>query len=172
MAVDVWVRWLSVWTWLANMWPSAKKDNSRSETPRPLWTVWRFSSRTVKVDEKLCIRIEDHTSLWDGALHVGFTNICPQRNSLPPASIPELKDTRGYCVVPVPEDLCRRGVQLQFWINYAGKVIVQEIGGEKYYLKAEGLNLNNPLWVFIDLYGSTNAVRLLSKCEKITHFSC
>uniref|UniRef100_A0A8C1Y449 NHR domain-containing protein n=1 Tax=Cyprinus carpio TaxID=7962 RepID=A0A8C1Y449_CYPCA len=122
-----------------------------------------FLSRTVKVDEKLCIRIEDRTSLWDGALRVGFTNICPQRNTLPPASIPDLRDTRGYCVVPVPEDLCRCGVQLQFWINYAGMVIVQEAGGEKYYLRAEGLNLNNPLWVFIDLYGSTSAVRLLSK---------
>ncbi|XP_016388028.1 uncharacterized protein LOC107723804 [Sinocyclocheilus rhinocerous] len=120
-----------------------------------------FLSRTVEVDEKLCIRIEDRTSLWDGALCVGFTNICPQRNNLPPASIPDLRDTRGYCVVPVPEDLFRCGVELQFWINYAGMVIVQEIGGEKYYLKAEGLNLNNPLWVFIDLYGSTRAVRLL-----------
>ncbi|KAF4109731.1 uncharacterized protein LOC131545879 [Onychostoma macrolepis] len=120
-----------------------------------------FLSRTVKVDEKLCICIEERTSLWDGSLRVGFTNICPQRNSLPPASIPDLRDTRGYCVVPVPEDLCRCGVQLQFCINYAGMVIVQEIGGEKYYLKAEGLNLNNPLWVFIDLYGSTSAVRLL-----------
>uniref|UniRef100_A0A8C1DV06 NHR domain-containing protein n=1 Tax=Cyprinus carpio carpio TaxID=630221 RepID=A0A8C1DV06_CYPCA len=115
-----------------------------------------FLSRTVKVDEKLCIHIEDCTSLWDGALRVGFTNICPQRNNLPAASIPHLRDTRGYCVVPVPEDLSRCGVQLQFWINYAGMVIVQEIGGEKYYLKAEGLNLNNPLWVFIDLYGSTS----------------
>uniref|UniRef100_A0A673LWX4 NHR domain-containing protein n=1 Tax=Sinocyclocheilus rhinocerous TaxID=307959 RepID=A0A673LWX4_9TELE len=60
-----------------------------------------FLSRTVEVDEKLCIRIEDRTSLWDGALCVGFTNICPQRNNLPPASIPDLRDTRGYCVVPV-----------------------------------------------------------------------
>ncbi|XP_043101942.1 uncharacterized protein LOC122349884 [Puntigrus tetrazona] len=120
-----------------------------------------FLSRTVKVDEKLCICIEDRTSLWDGALRVGFTNICPGRRSLPPASIPDLRDTRGYCVVPVPEDLCRCGVQLQFWINYAGMVIVQEIGGEKYYLKAEELNLNDPLWAFIDLYGSTSAVRLL-----------
>ncbi|KTG01424.1 hypothetical protein cypCar_00021619 [Cyprinus carpio] len=130
-----------------------------------------FLSRTVKVDEKLCIRIEDRTSLWDGALRVGFTNICPQRNTLPPASIPDLRDTRGYCVVPVPEDLCRCGVQLQFWINYAGMVIVQEAGGEKYYLRAEGLNLNNPLWVFIDLYGSTSAVRLL-RSKKGSRTSC
>uniref|UniRef100_A0A8C1WDG6 NHR domain-containing protein n=1 Tax=Cyprinus carpio TaxID=7962 RepID=A0A8C1WDG6_CYPCA len=79
-----------------------------------------FLSRTVKVDEKLCIHIEDCTSSWDGALRVGFTNICPQRNNLPAASIPHLRDTRGYCVVPVPEDLSRCGVQLQFWINYAG----------------------------------------------------
>ncbi|ROI69428.1 G2/M phase-specific E3 ubiquitin-protein ligase [Anabarilius grahami] len=120
-----------------------------------------FLSRTVKVDEKLCICIEDCTSSWDGALRVGFTNICPQRNNIPPASIPNLRDTQGYCVVPVPEDLCRRGVELQFWMNYAGMVIVQEKGGEKYYLKAKGLNLNNPLWVFIDLYGNTSAVRLL-----------
>ncbi|XP_067268633.1 G2/M phase-specific E3 ubiquitin-protein ligase-like [Pseudorasbora parva] len=120
-----------------------------------------YLSRTVKVDEKLCLCIEDHNSSWDGALRVGFTNICPQRTNIPPASIPDLRDAQGYCVVPVPEELCRRGVQLQIWMNYAGMVIIQERGGEKYYLKAKGLNLNNPLWVFIDLYGSTSAVRLL-----------
>uniref|UniRef100_A0A671KI88 NHR domain-containing protein n=1 Tax=Sinocyclocheilus anshuiensis TaxID=1608454 RepID=A0A671KI88_9TELE len=90
-----------------------------------------FLSRTVKVDEKLCIRIEDRTSLWDGALRVGFTNICPQRNSLPPASIPDLGNTRGYCVVPVPEDLCRCGVQLQFWINYAGGTLIVLVWGSR-----------------------------------------
>ncbi|XP_016084362.1 E3 ubiquitin-protein ligase NEURL3-like [Sinocyclocheilus grahami] len=132
-----------------------------SRDPSSFMNGLAFLSRTVKVDEKLCIRIEDRTSLWDGNLRVGFTNICPQRNNLPPASLPDLRDTRGYCVVPVPEDLSQCGVELQFWINYADMVIVQEIGGEKYYLKAEGLNLNNPLWVFIDLYGSTRAVRLL-----------
>lgn len=129
-----------------------------------------FLSRTVKVDEKLCVCIEDCTSSWDGALRVGFTNICPQRKNIPAASIPDLRDAQGYCVVPVPEDLCRRGVELQFWMNYAGMVIIREKGGEKYYLKTKGLNLNNPLWVFIDLYGSTSAVRLLGKYRMRKYF--
>ncbi|TRY60183.1 hypothetical protein DNTS_003794 [Danionella cerebrum] len=120
-----------------------------------------FLSRPVKVDEKMNVLIEKCTSSWDGALRVGFSNICPQRNHLPTSSIPYLRDTHGYCVVPVPDDLCKCGTELNFWINYAGMVIVHENGGEKYYLKAKGLNLNSPLWVFIDLFGSTSAVRLL-----------
>ncbi|XP_051950652.1 G2/M phase-specific E3 ubiquitin-protein ligase-like isoform X3 [Xyrauchen texanus] len=120
-----------------------------------------FLSRTVKLDEKICIRIEDCTSSWDGALRVGFTNICPNTHRIPPASIPELRDIPGYCVVPVPEVLCRCSAVIQFWINYARMVIVQGKSGERFYLKATRLNLNKPLWVFIDLYGSTNTVRLL-----------
>nr|XP_055024358.1 uncharacterized protein LOC129414352 [Misgurnus anguillicaudatus] len=120
-----------------------------------------FLSRPVKLDEKMYVRIEQCSSSWDGALRVGFTNICPNTHSMPPSSIPELRDTPGYCVLPVPEGLCGRSAEIQFWINHASLVLVQGMTGERFYVKAKGLNLNKPLWAFIDLYGSTSTVRLL-----------
>lgn len=120
-----------------------------------------FLSRAVKVDEKMCIRIESCSSRWDGALRIGFTNIRPNKHSLPPSSIPELRDTPGYCVLPVPVDLCVHSAEIHFWINYAGIVLVEGMTKERYYIKAKGLNVNKQLWVFIDLYGNTSTVRLL-----------
>lgn len=123
-----------------------------------------FLSRAVKVDEKMCIRIERCSSGWDGTLRIGFTNVRPNKHSIPPSSIPELRDTPGFCVLPVPADLCVHNAMIHFWINYAGMVLVEGMTRERYYIKAKGLNLNNQLWVFIDLYGNTSTVRLLGKC--------
>lgn len=123
-----------------------------------------FLSRTIKVKEKMCIQIESCSSRWDGALRIGFTNIRPNKRSIPPSSIPELSDTPGYCVLPVPVDLCVHSAEIHFWMNYAGMVLVEGITRERYYIKAKGLNLNKSLWVFFDLYGKTCTVRLLGKC--------
>ncbi|XP_056585576.1 G2/M phase-specific E3 ubiquitin-protein ligase-like isoform X3 [Triplophysa dalaica] len=120
-----------------------------------------FLSRAIKVNEKMCIQIESCSSRWDGALRIGFTNIMPNKRSIPPSSIPELSDTPGYCVLPVPVDLCVHSAEIHFWMNYAGMVLVEGITRERYYIKAKGLNLNKSLWVFFDLYGKTSTVRLL-----------
>lgn len=123
-----------------------------------------FLSRAVKIDEKMCLRIESCSSRWDGALRLGFTNIRPNKHCIPPSSIPELRDTPGYCVLPVPKDLCGHSAEIHFWINYAGMILVEGMTKERYYIKAKELNLDKPLWVFIDLYGNTSTVRLLGKC--------
>ncbi|KAA0713717.1 Apoptosis-resistant E3 ubiquitin protein ligase 1 [Triplophysa tibetana] len=120
-----------------------------------------FLSRAIKVNEKMCIQIESCSSRWDGALRIGFTNIRPNIRSIPPSAIPELSDTPGYCVLPVPVDLCVHSAEIHFWMNYAGMVLVEGITRERYYIKAKGLNLNKSLWVFFDLYGKTSTVRLL-----------
>ncbi|XP_057212760.1 uncharacterized protein LOC130568108 isoform X2 [Triplophysa rosa] len=120
-----------------------------------------FLSRAIKFDEKICIQIESCSSRWDGALRVGFTNIRPNKRCIPASSIPELSDTPGYCVLPVPVDLCVHSAEIHFWMNYAGMILVEGITRERYYIKAKGLNLNKSLWVFIDLYGNTSTVRLL-----------
>ncbi|KAI4887915.1 hypothetical protein NFI96_014530 [Prochilodus magdalenae] len=131
-----------------------------------------YISRSVKVKEKLSVCIQSTSSSWDGALRIGFTNHRPNANLLPSTSIPDLKETPGYCVVPVPGEVCRAGAHIQFWINHAEYVLIQGPDGKTYYMKVKGLvNLNETLYAFLDLYGSTNAVRLLGS-RKGARTSC
>uniref|UniRef100_A0A8B9KZD1 NHR domain-containing protein n=1 Tax=Astyanax mexicanus TaxID=7994 RepID=A0A8B9KZD1_ASTMX len=121
-----------------------------------------FLSRPVKIKERISICIESTVPSWDGALRVGFTNHCPNANLIPPMAIPDLRETPGYCAVPVPEETCQTGAHVEFWMNHAGYVMIQGADGKTFYMKVKGqVKLNEPLYVFLDMYGSTSAVRLL-----------
>ncbi|KAK2840752.1 hypothetical protein Q7C36_012331 [Tachysurus vachellii] len=112
-----------------------------------------FLCRAVKVNEKVRIQIESGLLSQDShrAIKIGFTNVSP------------LSAARGLrsCVVPLPENLCLPGAQIEFWMNYALFVIIRASDRKKYYMKGEGLNLHEPLFVFLELCGSTSTVRLL-----------
>ncbi|XP_066500774.1 G2/M phase-specific E3 ubiquitin-protein ligase-like isoform X2 [Hoplias malabaricus] len=131
-----------------------------------------FLSRPVKLKEKISVCIESTIPSWDGALRVGFTNHPPNANLILPTSIPDLRDCPGCCVLPVPEDICIPGAHIQFWLNHAGYILIQAEDGHKYYFKAKGqIDLNDWLYVFLDLYGSTSTVRLLGS-RKGARTSC
>uniref|UniRef100_A0A3B1KH66 G2/M phase-specific E3 ubiquitin-protein ligase-like n=1 Tax=Astyanax mexicanus TaxID=7994 RepID=A0A3B1KH66_ASTMX len=131
-----------------------------------------FLSRPVKIKERISICIESTVPSWDGALRVGFTNHCPNANLIPPMAIPDLRETPGYCAVPVPEETCQTGAHVEFWMNHAGYVMIQGADGKTFYMKVKGqVKLKEPLYVFLDMYGSTSAVRLLGS-RKGTRTSC
>lgn len=116
-----------------------------------------FLCRPVKVKEKVRIQIKRGLFSWGGhrAIRIGFTNDSPQNTT---------QDLRRYprsCVVPLPEVLCLPGAEIEFCMNYAGFVIIQASDQTEYYMKAEGLNLRIPLFVFLDFCGSTSTVQLL-----------
>lgn len=116
-----------------------------------------FLCRPVKVNEKVKIQIRSGLLSWDGhrAIGIGFTNDSPQN------VIQDLRDSPRSCMVPLPEDLCLPGAEIEFWINYAFSVIIRTSDRTKYYMKAERLNLSEPLFVFLDFCGSTSTVQLL-----------
>lgn len=120
-----------------------------------------FLCRSVKVNEKVTIQVESGLLLRDGhrAIRIGFTNASPLNAAR------GLRDSPDTCVVPLPEDLCLPGAQFEFWMNYAHFVIIRASHRKKYYMKAEGLNLHESLFVFLDLCGSTSTVRLLGNCQ-------
>ncbi|XP_076845164.1 uncharacterized protein LOC143490355 [Brachyhypopomus gauderio] len=130
-----------------------------------------FLLRPVKLMEKIRIRIENGVSSWDGALRIGFTNNHPNGNLIPPTALPDMLDTPRCCVVPVPVEACLPCAEIEFWLNYAALVLIREANGKKYCMKAKTLNLNEPLYVFLDLYGNTSAVRLLGS-RKGARTSC
>ncbi|XP_076587395.1 E3 ubiquitin-protein ligase NEURL3 [Chaetodon auriga] len=121
-----------------------------------------FSSRPVKINERIRLRVEKDTYRWHGALRVGFTNVPPSSTSLPlPAmAIPNLTERHGYWASPVHETYCQAGSQLEFWVSYGGSIYITSSNtGPRKIL--EGVDLSRPLWAMIDIYGQTRSIYLL-----------
>lgn len=118
-----------------------------------------FLCRPVKVNEKVRIQIKSGllSSNSNRAIGIGFTNDSPQNAGQ------DLRNSPRACVVPLPEDLCLPGAEIEFWINYVVSVIIRTSDQTKYYMKAEGINLHEPLFVFLDFGGSMSTVHLLGK---------
>ncbi|XP_070821150.1 E3 ubiquitin-protein ligase NEURL3 [Chaetodon trifascialis] len=121
-----------------------------------------FSSRPVKINERICLRVKKDTYLWHGALRVGFTNVPPSSKSLPlpVMAIPNLTERPGYWASPVHETYCQAGSQLEFWVSCGGSIYItsSNTGPRKIYA---GVDLSQPLWAMIDIYGQTRSIYLL-----------
>ncbi|XP_071390485.1 E3 ubiquitin-protein ligase NEURL3-like [Centroberyx affinis] len=126
-----------------------------------------FSSRPVKVNERLRLRVEKCLPNWHGALRLGFTNIPPTARALPlpVMAIPDLTDTPGHWAAPVPETCCYVGSELEFWVSNGGNIYCRMDNGRKYKLQS-GVDLSQPLWAMIDVYGQTCSILLLGSEKK------
>ncbi|KAJ7994226.1 hypothetical protein DPEC_G00263700 [Dallia pectoralis] len=127
-----------------------------------------FSSRPIRVRERVILRVERCDLNWQGAMRVGFTAVPPTGRALPSLAIPDLTDTPGHWAAPVPEACCLPGSELQFWVSCGGSVYFKKDNSRKQRL-LEGLDLSRPLWAMIDVYGQTCTVVLL-RSEKKTVF--
>lgn len=125
-----------------------------------------FSSRPLKVHERLCIRVEKHVPQWHGALRVGFTTVPPTSRALPLPSmaIPDLTSTPGYWAAPVDESVCREGSELEFWASAGGSLYVKCDNYSQQKLLC-GLDISQPLWAMIDIYGQTTSISLLGSVK-------
>lgn len=130
------------------------------------WNTFRngvvFSSRPVRVMERVRLRVDRIAHQWHGALRLGFTSIPPARGPPADMAIPNLTKEPGYWAVPVPEVCALPGSQLQFWFNSKGRLMYKGQDGQKYWL-LEGLDISKPLWAMIDVYGQTCTVALLGE---------
>ncbi|XP_071340265.1 E3 ubiquitin-protein ligase NEURL3 [Trachinotus anak] len=121
-----------------------------------------FSSRSVRVKEKIHLRVEKDMFTWHGALRVGFTNVPPSDRllPLPCLAIPNLTNSPGHWAAPVHESYCQAGTELEFWVSCGGSIYVQSNNGTKHKLLT-GVDLSLPLWAMIDIYGQTCSIFLL-----------
>ncbi|KAL7392384.1 hypothetical protein ABVT39_024076 [Epinephelus coioides] len=121
-----------------------------------------FSSRPVKIQERIRLRVEKDSFNWHGALRVGFTTVPPSARSLPLPlmAIPNLTDTQGHWATPVHESLCKAGSELEFWVSAGGIVYATGNNSEEHELLT-GVDLSQPLWAMIDIYGQTCSIFLL-----------
>ncbi|XP_030594098.1 E3 ubiquitin-protein ligase NEURL3-like [Archocentrus centrarchus] len=130
-----------------------------------------FSNRPVKVKERIRLRVEKNSFIWEGALRVGFTNVPPSARSLPlPCmAIPNLTDRPGHWAVLVQESCCQAGSELEFWFSSGGSIYA-EINNRQHKLLT-GLDLSQPLWAMIDIYGQTCSILLLGSEKKRSFFT-
>uniref|UniRef100_A0A3B5A8S4 RING-type domain-containing protein n=1 Tax=Stegastes partitus TaxID=144197 RepID=A0A3B5A8S4_9TELE len=133
-----------------------------------------FSSRTVKIQERIRLRVESDSFRWSGALRVGFTNVSPSSRSLPLPSMacPNLSSSPGHWAAPVPQLLCPAGSELEFWVSSGGSIYAS--GNSRQYKLLTGVDLSQPLWAMMDIYGQTCSVFLLGSEKKglCTRRSC
>lgn len=134
-----------------------------------------FSSRPVKIEEKLRVRVEKEMLSWQGSLRVGFTNVSPSGRSLPLPSvaIPDLTHTPGHWAVAVPESLCQPGSELQFWVSAGGNIHIM-VDNSVWLKFPGGVDLRNRLWAMIDIYGQVCSISLLGSKKRglISRRSC
>lgn len=123
-----------------------------------------FSSRPVKVRERIRLRVEKDAFIWHGALRVGFTTVSPanRRLPLPSMAVPNLTDRPGHWAGPVHESYCQEGSELEFWVSTGGTVYVRSNDGTRSKVQT-GVDLSRQLWAMIDIYGQTCSVLLLGE---------
>ncbi|KAK2837478.1 hypothetical protein Q5P01_014690 [Channa striata] len=126
-----------------------------------------FSSRPVKVGERIRLRVEKDVFNWHGALRVGFTSVAPSARAspLPCMAVPNLTNIPGHWAAPVHECYCQAGSELEFWVSHGGSVYVTSNNSSPHML-LKGVDLSQPLWAMIDIYGQTCSIYLLGSREK------
>lgn len=132
-----------------------------------------FSTRPVKIREKVRLRVEDFTRNWHGSLRVGFANALPEE--LPSMAVPDLTDSSSqYAAAILHEDTCYPGSEMEFWIDRYARICTRGSDGITYCQKTD-LNIHWPIWAMIDIYGQTSEVMLLGSKKKdriFTYRSC
>ncbi|XP_038141603.1 E3 ubiquitin-protein ligase NEURL3-like isoform X1 [Cyprinodon tularosa] len=126
-----------------------------------------FSNRPVRTCERIRVQILKRTPQWKGAVRVGFTNVPPSGRSrpLPRMAMPNLTDTPGHWAIPVHESRCGEGSVLEFWVSSQGYIHVKPHNGRRknYLIKVD---LHQPLWAMIDVYGQTSSIFLQGSEKK------
>uniref|UniRef100_A0A3Q3VMK1 Uncharacterized protein n=1 Tax=Mola mola TaxID=94237 RepID=A0A3Q3VMK1_MOLML len=126
-----------------------------------------FSSRPLWIKERVHLKIETGSSLWHGALRVGFTNVPPAARSLPlpPLAIPNLTDRPGHWAAPLVESKCPAGLEMEFWVSSQGIIYITNNNSRQQKLLI-GVDVRQPLWAMIDIYGQTSSVLLLGSKKR------
>lgn len=122
-----------------------------------------FTARPLQLGERIVVQILATETMYVGALALGLTSCDPatlQQHDLPDDS-DLLLDRPEYWVVS--KDVAsnpQRGDELSFCVTLSGEVQISKNGGPATVVMHVDQSLK--LWAFLDIYGSTKKIRLLS----------
>nr|CAG4638338.1 EOG090X03H5 [Cyclestheria hislopi] len=121
-----------------------------------------FSSRPVRQNEKVYVRIVETSTSWNGVLRFGFTSMNPASFSgvLPKYACPDLTSRPGFWGKALPERYVDVGVMFSFHFTVGGDVMLSVDGHDKGVFLS-GVDARVPLWVMVDIYGNTTAVQFV-----------
>lgn len=123
-----------------------------------------FTARPIRIGEKLIVQVLRTEPMYVGALALGLTSCDPA--TLQPTDLPDdsdlLLDRPEYWVVS--KDIASnpvRGDEIIFSITTNGEVQISKNDGPATVIMHVDQSLT--LWAFLDVYGSTLSVRVLSQ---------
>lgn len=123
-----------------------------------------FTARPIRIGEKLIVQVLRTEPMYSGALALGLTSCDPA--TLQPADLPDdsdlLLDRPEYWVVS--KDIASNpvsGDEIIFTITPSGEVQISKNDGPPTTVMHVDQSLT--LWAFLDVYGSTQSVRVLSQ---------
>ncbi|XP_060526905.1 protein neuralized isoform X2 [Cylas formicarius] len=121
-----------------------------------------FSSRPVKVNEKVCIKFLEISNNWSGVIRFGFTSNDPTglRYGLPKYACPDLTNKPGYWAKALPERFCSQNTVLFYYVTSTGDVHFG-INGEEKGIFFGGVETRGPVWALIDVYGNSTAIEFV-----------
>ncbi|XP_041048868.1 E3 ubiquitin-protein ligase NEURL3 [Carcharodon carcharias] len=121
-----------------------------------------FTNRPILIQEKVRLKITKTDDSWKGGLRLGCTSFDPSLmdpNALPKFACPDLEKAHGFWVSTLPNECMQEGTVISFWLNSQGHFLYTVNEGREYLLM-KGLLVSWPLWVIIDVYGTTQEVQL------------
>ncbi|XP_059611795.1 protein neuralized isoform X2 [Phlebotomus argentipes] len=129
-----------------------------------------FSSRPVRINERVCIKFNEISNNWSGVIRFGFTYNDPVslRYGLPKYACPDLTNKPGYWVKALNESYCERDNILFYYVTASGDVHFG-INGEEKGIFITGIETRNPLWTIIDIYGNCTAIEFLDSRNYVNH---
>uniref|UniRef100_A0A914H0S4 Neuralized n=1 Tax=Globodera rostochiensis TaxID=31243 RepID=A0A914H0S4_GLORO len=113
----------------------------------------REGNRPISIDEIVCIRLSEVGTNWSGVMRFGVTNVDPasfRDIELPKFACPDLTSKGGYWAKSLAERYSVEGSILHFFTNESGEI---------------GINVINPLWIIVDIYGNSIAVEFIDPNE-------
>ncbi|XP_007889533.1 E3 ubiquitin-protein ligase NEURL1-like [Callorhinchus milii] len=124
-----------------------------------------FTNRPVAMQEEVRFRITKTNDLLFGGLRLGCTIFDPSLidpKALPKFVCPNLAEKPGFWGFGIHQEDVKEGTIISLWVNKKGQLWYR-VNKKKGFVLTEGLPSKWPLWVMLDVYGSTCEVQLLVK---------
>lgn len=124
-----------------------------------------FSNRSIKINEKVYLKISQVSSNWSGSLRFGFTTKNPSSYSnghrLPKYACPDMTNMPGNWAKALPEKYATLDTIICYYVKPDG-TIHYTVNGEDKGLFFTGVETSSPLYALIDIYGNTTAIQFLN----------
>ncbi|XP_046386305.1 protein neuralized isoform X2 [Ischnura elegans] len=129
-----------------------------------------FSSRPVRIAEKVYVKIIGVSNNWSGVIRFGFTANDPStlRNALPKYACPDMTNKPGCWAKALAERFAEVDSVLFYYVTQTGDVHFG-INGEERGVFFTGVETRGPLWAVLDVYGNSTAIQLLDPRQQLNN---